>query len=111
MSTNLHIPYHQELVESLTTGGDLFASMIRESVFQHKELPPPEIFAWYVRNSTYSFVAKRALHSVGKATDEELEMHKQEVTAIQILLETTKQLGLAHEVSEILRVSELSADA
>lgn len=104
----VYIPYRQELYESLVNGGEMMASMIRQSIFQLGDLPPAEMLAWYVRNATYRFVGKRALHAVGKATDEELEASASEISAIQILLNKNKQLGLLHEVEEILRVAELA---
>lgn len=108
MNEKVHLPYHHELMESLAFGGDQYASMIRQSVFDLNEMPPAEVFAWYVRNSVYRLVVKRALHANGQASDEELEASAAEMAAIEVLLTKNKQLTLLHEVVEVLRVSELS---
>lgn len=110
MAAPVHIPYHQELIESMTLGGDMMASMIRQSLFEFGEMPPPDMFNWYVRNATYRLVAKRALLKVERATLEEVEASAQEVAALEVLLTENKQLGLLHEMSEVFRVAALAED-
>lgn len=96
-----------ELQASFAEGAALMASMVRTSVFDGMQLPPQEIFSWYALNVAYVFVEAehRVLYADG--SKEAADEAEQELKAVLLVCEKTKQLVLLDRINHILRTRTL----
>jgi len=101
--------YAEELLESIFTGAEYMAAMVRSSVFEDKQLPPPEFMAWYTENVALRCVAERykAVYDSANADPDMLKTTEMELVAVQAVIAKMKMFTLQAKVEEILRVSQL----
>lgn len=101
--------FSEEMYQSMGEGADLMASMVRNSIFDDMQMPPPEIFSWYVMNVAYRVTAERylAIYFKEKSDPEVLKSTEMELQALQLILQKTKQLTLSAKVEDVLRISQL----
>lgn len=101
--------YAEELLESVFTGAEYMAAMVRSSVFEDKQLPPPEFMAWYAENVVLRCVAERykAVYDKEKSNPEAAQMAEMELTGVKAILAKMKMFTLQAKIEEIERVSQL----
>lgn len=105
---DIHLPYKEELGKALSQGAEFLTEMIRTSVFGNKELPPPEMFKWYVMKVAYQFAYERGRVKHGIGSEELLTQLTEELKAIQIILQDNKQFSLQAAVNDVIKISEMS---
>lgn len=101
--------FAEETAMSMAEGADLMASMVRVSVFQNNELPPQEIFTWYVMNCVYRYIAEEyaVMYKHEGASEEVFKATAEELNGIRLVLANTKQFVLQARIDETLRIREM----
>lgn len=101
--------YAEELRNSTAIGAEFMASMVRTSVFEDKQLPPPEFMAWYAENVVLRCVAERykAVYEAETADPALLKATEMELVAVKAVLGKMKMFALQAKLAEIERVSQL----
>lgn len=101
--------FADELDASMAQGADLLAAMVRLSVFGQQQLPPPEMFSWYVMNLAYKLVAEEHLlvYKLEGASQEAFDATNDELKGVMLILGKQKMFGLQAQVEEVLRIRSL----
>jgi hypothetical protein len=101
--------YAEELLNSIFIGADYMAAMVRSSLFEDKQLPPPEFMAWYAENVVLRCVAERykAIYEPDKADAEITKTTEMELVGVKAVLAKLKMFTLQAKIEEIERVSQL----
>lgn len=110
MSTNLpKMMYAEEAFATLADGAQLLAEMARESLYQLKQLPPKDIYEWYVRNTVYRFITEefRGVYEPVEGSTEAVSILASEIEVLLDLMDRQKQFGLMMEVQNMLSTRTL----
>jgi hypothetical protein len=101
--------YAEELLNSVFTGADYMAAMVRSSLFDDKQLPPAEFMSWYAENVVLRCVAERykAIYEPDKADTELAQATEMELVGVKAVLGKLKMFTLQAKIEEIERVSQL----
>lgn len=101
--------YMDELMQSMADGTDMMINMVRASMFEQSQLPPPEILKWYVLNTAYRLVASeyKAVYTSDVEAELDLMVTVDELEAVRAQLNRQKQFGLLADVETILRTRKL----
>jgi hypothetical protein len=101
--------YANELLDSIFVGAEYMAAMVRSSIFEDKQLPPPEFMAWYAENVALRCVAERykATYEPDKSDTELAQTTEMELVGVKAVLAKMKMFTLQAKIEEIERVSQL----
>lgn len=98
-----HMMFQSEIAESLANGAAMMEEMVRGSL-AHKEMPPRDVFEWFVKHATYRFVATEFAVAHGETAAE--EDHKEFALEVQMLRDICANqgmFGLQTAINDILR--------
>lgn len=101
--TTPHMMFQDEIAESMAFGAAMMEELVRGSI-QNNEMPPREIFEWYVKTATYRFVKVEFSVAHGEtALEDDHKVFASEVAALRDFCAKQGLFGLQTAIDDILR--------
>lgn len=104
-----HMVHSDDFVSCLSDGAEQLAMMVRMSIHEANELPPPETLAWYVHYVALRFVFEEynALYKPHEESLMTVELLAAEIDAMRAILARNKQFALSMKIDHLLNTRQM----